>query len=225
MKLALFADVHANSVALEATLKDAMKNGYDRIIFAGDAVGYYPFANETCDILKEQAFWCVKGNHDAFVTGRLSVTEAKRKAFALDYTLREITRENKAWLERLPESLDLSISGKIIKVFHGSPWNYLEEYIYPDFRSLERFDNIKADYVILGHTHHPMLKKRNGKIIINPGSCGQPRDGNQMASYSILDVVTGNVVNYRVSYDINITLLRLEELKFDETARAALLRK
>lgn len=225
MKLALFADVHANSAALEAALKDAMKNGYDHMIFAGDAVGYYPFVNETCDILKEQADWCVKGNHDAFVTGKLPVTEDKKKAFALDYTISEITEKNRAWLECLPESLDLSISGKTIKVFHGSPWNYLEEYIYPDSQNLERFDNIKADYVILGHTHHSMLKKRNGKVIINPGSCGQPRDGNQMASYSILDIETGNAVNYKVSYDTKIILLRLEELKFDKTAHAALQRK
>lgn len=224
MKIALLADAHANCIALDAVLKDAASRNIDHIIFAGDAVGYYPYTNEVCNILREKADWCVKGNHDAFVTGGLPVSEDKKKAYALDYTLSEISAENMDWLKNLPEFLDMELSGKIFKIFHGSPWNYLEEYIYPDYPFFNRFDSIGADFVILGHTHHPMLHLTGDKFIINPGSCGQPRDYNPMASYSTLDIESGQIEFYRVSYDRQKIVQRLDELGFDETVIRILLR-
>ncbi len=224
MKVALLADAHANYIALDAVLKDAIGRNIDHVIFAGDAVGYYPYINEVCNILREKADWCVMGNHEAYVTGELPVSEDKRKVYALDYTLGEISTENMDWLKSLPEFLDLELSGKIFKIFHGSPWNYLEEYIYPDYRFFDRFDNIQADFVILGHTHYPMLHSIGNKLIINPGSCGQPRDYNPLASYSILDIDSGHAEIRRISYDRQKLIHKLNELGFDETVMRILFR-
>lgn len=225
MKIALLADAHANYIALDAVLKDAASRNIDHIIFAGDAVGYYPYTNEVCNILREKADWCVKGNHDAFVTGGLPVSEDKKKAYALDYTLSEISPENMNWLKNLPEFLEFELSGKMFKIFHGSPWNYLEEYIYPDYHFFDRFDSIEADFIILGHTHYPMVKQIGSKIIVNPGSCGQPRDYNPMASYSTLDIGSGEVLFRRVFYDIETVIERTIQLNFDESVRSILVRK
>lgn len=224
MKIALLSDIHANYIALNAVVKDAMERNIDHIIFAGDAVGYYPFINEACSTLREIADWCIMGNHDAFLAGRLSVSEDKRTAYALDYSLREISVENMDWLKNLPEFLELGLSGKLFRVYHGSPWNYLEGYIYPDYDSFSRFDNIEADFVILGHTHYPMIKHVGEKIIINPGSCGQPRDYDPRASYALLDTESGEVNIRRISYDTETVMKKAVELGFDRTVCKMLVR-
>lgn len=224
MRLAIIADAHANMIALEAVLKDAVQRKIDHVIFSGDAVGYYCYTNEVCNTIRKEARWCVKGNHDAMVTGRLPVSEEKKRAYALDYTIGEISTKNVNWLQTLPEFLDLRLSGKRAKVFHGSPWNYLEGYVYPDYQSFHRFDSIEADFVILGHTHYPMLLSRGDKLIINPGSCGQPRDFNPKASYAILDVEKAEAEIFRVSYDVQKLIRRLDDLEFDDAMTHVLLR-
>jgi len=224
MRIAIVSDAHANYIALDVVLKDAMKHNIDHIIFAGDAVGYYPYVNEVCNVLREKADWCVMGNHDAFVIGRLSLAESKKRVYALDYTLEEISEENMDWLRNLPEFLELELAGKVFMIFHGSPWNHLEEYIYPNYGFFERFDNIKANFVILGHTHYPMVKHTKEKTIINPGSCGQPRDYNPMASYALLNTENGDVEVRRVSYDTEAVIKRTVELGFDESVRKILVR-
>lgn len=224
MKIALLADAHANSVALEAVLRDVERHDVRYRIFAGDAVGYYPYVNEVCTMLREQADWCIKGNHDAFVTGRLPAAEEKRKAYALDYTLKVISRENMAWLTGLPEFLEIEIEGKVFRIYHGSPWDHLEEYIYPDYGFFERFDTIDADFVVLGHTHYPMVRRMGNTTIINPGSCGQPRDYIPEASYALLDTVSGEVDICRVVYDYRRVMRELDALGFDNAVKNILIR-
>lgn len=224
LKIALLADAHANSVALEAVLRDIERQEIRYSIFAGDAVGYYPYVNEVCNMLRNHVDLCIKGNHDAFVTGRLHAAEGKRKAYALDYTLKEISRENMAWLTDLPEFLEIEIEGKVFRIYHGSPWDHLEEYIYPDYGFFERFDTIRADYVILGHTHHPMHSHMGRKIIINPGSCGQPRDYDPRVSYALLEIQSGDVTIRRVPYDVQSVIDHTTKLDFDESVQTMLLR-
>lgn len=88
-----------------------------------------------------------------------------------------------------------------IVVFHGSPWNRLDEYIYPT-DSLDKFKELPYNFILLGHTHYPMYRKINARHIINPGSCGQPRDCNK-PSYATLDVEARKVNFNRVEYDVD----------------------
>ena len=225
MKVAVLSDAHANIFALDNVLEAIRLNSdVKRILFAGDALGYYPCVNEVSDLLRERVDWCIKGNHDAFVTGQLSVSEDMRRVCGLDYTLSHISAGNMEWLQGLPDSAEIELAGKVIKMFHGSPWDHLEEYVYPDCLTFDRFDNIEADFVILGHTHYPMVKQRGNKIIINPGSCGQPRDYNPMASYSIVDLDSGHVEICRISYDRQTLIRRVKELGFDESVIHIILR-
>ena len=86
-------------------------------------------------------------------------------------------------------------------MFHGSPWNYLNEYIYPT-DSIYRFKDLPFEYIFLGHTHYPMYKTIGKVKIINPGSVGQPRDFNQ-PSYAVVDVKLKKVKFKRIVYNTN----------------------
>ena len=94
------------------------------------------------------------------------------------------------------------MDNQCIAGFHASPWSFLEEYIYPDYPYFDRFESLPWDYVLLGHTHYPLIKKVGRVTIINPGSCGQPRQGNYRANAAILDSLTGNVKFLNLDYDI-----------------------
>ena len=97
--------------------------------------------------------------------------------------------------------MHLTFGGAKISVYHGSPWDPQEQYIYPDFREWERFASVDADIIVMGHTHRPLHEKVAGKCIINPGSCGQPRDGIPGAPYAIVDTESREVVMARAEYD------------------------
>jgi predicted phosphodiesterase len=84
---------------------------------------------------------------------------------------------------------------------HGSPWDPLNGRIYPDYSNWERFNSCNEDVILIGHTHYPLEKKIGDKIIINPGSVGQPRDGKNGACFAILDISSRKVQFHRVAYN------------------------
>ena len=95
----------------------------------------------------------------------------------------------------------LDVDGQRVLIVHGSPWS-AEEYVYPDRFVPDRFNDVDANIVIMGHTHIPMVRREGERLFINPGSCGQPRDYNPLASYAWLDVATGVAEIGRVPYDL-----------------------
>jgi diadenosine tetraphosphatase ApaH/serine/threonine PP2A family protein phosphatase len=88
-------------------------------------------------------------------------------------------------------------------MFHGAPWMPLEGRVYPDFAEWERFGSCTEEIILLGHTHYPMVKEWRGKVIINPGSVGQPRSRSGAAEYAVLDVAKRSVVFERAPYDVS----------------------
>jgi len=215
MLIGIIADIHANVYALEAIMSQLRKCKPDLIMCAGDIVGYYPFVNETIDLLKAENVLCILGNHDAALIGNIVVHEIRWHQYSLDYTSRVIRQDNLDWLCKLPDKLHLALEGLRVEVYHGSPWFPLSEYIYPDHKHFERFGDLAADYVILGHTHWPMLQKIKEVTVVNPGSCGQPRDYNPGACYAVLDTQERQVSFHRVAYDIQQVTDVLLALKFD----------
>jgi predicted phosphodiesterase len=99
-------------------------------------------------------------------------------------------------------------------VCHGSLWA-VDEYVYPNYRNFERFVDIKADVVVMGHTHIPMMRQAGRVLLINPGSCGQPRDGNPLASYALVDTETYQVEIRRIPYDVDIICHRILAERLD----------
>lgn len=206
MKIGLIADVHANSVALNAVLDD-MKD-VDVILCAGDIVGYNPFPNETIEILKKHHVKCVRGNYDnAVITGDTQWFNPMATT-TIRWTVSHLTRENHKFLQALPEHIDLNG----VTVHHGSP-NKLREFVFENDHEqfCKIFDPFDVHVIVFGHTHSPLMEVCGDKIILNPGSVGQPRDGDPRASYAIWDTDTKDFKICRVVYDIKKVQEKISE--------------
>ncbi len=220
MRLLLFSDVHGNLHALEKVLERAHAVGYDQAVFLGDAVGYGAFPNECVERIRETAQWILRGNHDtaAFRPEEAEFFNPWAKEAVL-WTRSVLTSENLAFLQSLP--VRQSVSSDLL-VVHSTPedpemWVYLFGSEVPLALSyLESFEEWLCAY---GHTHIPVLleldpEHRRGKLrasgtldrrfryFLNPGSVGQPRDGDPRASFAILDTEAWTFTVYRVEYPI-----------------------
>lgn len=199
MRIGLISDVHANLPALEAVLAGMPAN--DLIICAGDIVGYYADVNEVCERVRQLGAHTIRGNHDAYVTGKMEPKAESRLAYRTDWTREQLTPTNLDWLDSLPAELVFRWGGTTVRVRHASPWDE-ETYLYPDSPRLNDVQVPANELWIIGHTHRPMQRRCGEGWLINPGSVGQPRDWNPMASYAVLNTETGNVEFHRVCYDV-----------------------
>ncbi len=209
MRIAVLSDIHANLAAFKRVLADLPS--HDELYCLGDIVGYGPDPNEVVEALRNRSPTLVlAGNHDhAVVTGDVEgfVEYAVR---AIQWTREHLTKENLDYLGTLKPSARRSVVGLSIALFHGSPRDPLNEYIFPGTPSPILRELLKlsgGDVLLQGHTHVPMFFRSNSSTLLNPGSVGQPRDGDPRASYLIMDVEPGKVVHRvrRVEYDISRT--------------------
>ncbi len=222
MKVALISDIHANLPALRAVLEDLPD--VDCCICAGDVVGYYPFANEVCDLVRNSGAYVVRGNHDAFVVGELIPREEDRKAYKVDWTRKQLKSRHLKWLASLPVEMSFHWAERVIKVRHASPWDE-ETYLYPDSKKLTEIKLNRNEIHIFGHTHHPMKVPCGEGFVVNPGSVGQPRDWNPKAGYIILDTRSGDVELCRVNYDFVKLQAHLVQLGWEQASISILSRK
>jgi diadenosine tetraphosphatase ApaH/serine/threonine PP2A family protein phosphatase len=222
MRYLLLSDIHGNLQAFEAILQ-AAPPGLP-IWCLGDLVGYGPHPNECIELLRSLEHECIVGNHDWAAMNKVDLDDfnpdAKR---AVQWTQKQLTPENMAYLENLPLRL---IKGDFTLV-HGSPRDPIWEYIlYPPV-ARANYAYLDTPHCLVGHTHVPVkFSLGNGaeqlctmerlpekgsrplgreRAIINPGSVGQPRDGDARASYAILDAESLTVEHHRVQYDIKTT--------------------
>ena len=201
MKIGLISDVHGNAAGLNAVLGELSNQDVGQVICAGDIIGYYPMVNEVIELLRNIDAICVKGNHESYLLGQIPISKARWISYSLDYVDSVITPDNRKWLKKLPLSRQMEIDGVSIEVHHGSPWD-IEEYVYPDHSAFDRFEKLRAEFIILGNTHWPMIKNAAGVTVVNPGSCGQPRDYDPRAAYGILDTSSREVELYRTPYNV-----------------------
>lgn len=213
MRIGLIADIHSNLAALNAVL--AQIENVDKLICAGDMVGYYHRPNEVCALIRQRCAIVVGGNHDAYVTGLLEPDRARRDAYRTDWTRANLAPDNLKWLADLPHEQTLEIDGISIQVRHASPWDR-ETYLYQDSPRLADINLSKDHILVVGHTHHPMKVACGHGLLVNPGSVGQPRDWNPAASYAILDSVTGDIVFNRAEYDVAAMQNELKSLLWPE---------
>lgn len=203
MRIGLFSDVHGNAHAFEKVLERLRAAALDQYIFCGALCGYYYDQNAVVDMLESlNNLVGVRGNHDQLFLESLE-DERKLASYTETYggSLRDlrgkVTPKTLSFLRGLADRYvdpDLGLA-----VFHGSPWDVQDEYVYPT-DPVDRFAELPYRYVVLGHTHYAMLRRANRVLVINPGSCGQPRDSGP-PSYAVLDTDTGAVDVERVPYD------------------------
>jgi diadenosine tetraphosphatase ApaH/serine/threonine PP2A family protein phosphatase len=227
MRRLILSDIHSNLVALEAVLEDAPSEL--PVWCLGDIVGYGPRPNECIQRLRSlEVEACVVGNHDWAVMGKVDVRDFNLDAQrSVVWTQRQLAPANLEYLEHLP----LSVVRDEFTLVHGSPREPIWEYIlYPPI-ARRNFEHVETRHCLVGHTHVPVafrfdaeqqtletehlvegrpLLLERGRLIINPGSIGQPRDGDARASYAILDTEAGTLECCRVAYDIAEVQVRME---------------
>ena len=215
MRILVVSDVHGNLTALEEVLRDAGR--FDSAICSGDVVGYGPDPCECLDVLRGLKVRQVSGNHDRAAVAGIQFKENTTAGRALQMHSNLLGSGHKNFLKKLPESLKFNVRGVEMAVFHGSPRDPFREYVYEaDAEThVEEFLGITgAEVIILGHTHIPYVVRSGNGLIVNPGSVGQPRDGDPRASYTLIDIEKGEieVTNSRVGYDIELVASRIREM-------------
>jgi putative phosphoesterase len=201
MRIAFISDVHSNRHALEAVLDDIDAGGIERIYCAGDIVGYGAFPNEVIDIFKRRGIESVAGNHDESALAASGRGMNSAAAAAVLWTARKLNNGSLAYLKELDLRKDFTLGGRRVCLCHGSPRDKLE-YVYEEDAEPEMLWSCEANLLILGHTHVPFVKTVDLGTIANPGSVGQPRDGDPRASYLVLDATKCTYDQRRIGYDI-----------------------
>ena len=202
--VAFISDVHSNLEALEAVLASL---GKEELYCLGDVVGYGANPNEVVGLLRERGAQVVMGNHDyAAATGDAGSFNP-RAAMAAKWTSRQLTEANLDYLRRLPKERNLEFGGVKFCVVHGSPDDPLWEYVDPATHSQlfgHYLRKLGVMGLALGHTHIPYSWKGTEGEVFNPGSVGQPRDGDWRASFAVGDFEGGAIEleHRRVEYDV-----------------------
>lgn len=228
MRILVVSDVHANLEALNAVIDHA--GAFDRIWSLGDVVDYGPQPNECIDRLREFELVAIAGNHDYAVVPKIDLADFNPDAArAVLWTRQQLTPEHAAWLAKLPERI--RIDDHFILV-HGSPNHPIWEYVLNVHTARENFPAFDTRVCLFGHSHIPILFRQSeieeeivlGRLpedspiplttnrwMINPGSVGQPRDGDSRAAYAIVDTEEMTLTHSRVEYDISATQKKMED--------------
>ena len=218
MRILVISDIHANYSALEAVLDAAGR--VDAVWCMGDLVGYGPDPNQCINAIRSLPnLTCILGNHDAAALYRIDLAAFNYDArLSLKWMINTITETNKEFLESLPET---AIQNDCFMA-HGSPRNPIWEYILDIYTAWSNFEEFSQKVCIIGHSHIPLAFLQNNiensvtvrplvagdtlltynRVILNPGSVGQPRDHDPRAAYAIYYPDAGRWESYRVEYDI-----------------------
>ena len=201
MKLAIISDVHSNIHALEVVLEYIDGISPDMVLCLGDTVGYCAHPNECCRRVRRVAERSVAGNHDRAAVSQDVHNMNPYAAAAAIWTANQLEEEVRVYLSSLPasESFDDG-EGCIVGAFHGSDTDP-DEYVYEEMVNGDILERCAADAIFLGHTHVPYRRSFATGVVGNPGSIGQPRDGDPRASFATFDTRSGQFEIFRVEYD------------------------
>lgn len=232
MRILVISDIHANLTALEAVLADAGE--IDEVWCLGDLVGYGPDANECIQRVRELPdLVCLIGNHDAAALGQIELASFNPEArLAIQWTQEILTPGSTGYLKRLPDR----VVKEPVTLVHGSPRQPVWEYLLDARTATRNFDYFDTPYCFVGHSHLPLIYQLRDedplaklvvpepqsridltpRAILNPGSVGQPRDHNPLASYAVFDPDELTWEYCRVEYDIASVQARMQELGLPE---------
>jgi predicted phosphodiesterase len=227
MRVALISDVHGNYHALEAVLEEIDAEGVDALWCLGDTVGYGPMPNECCAAVEERADVCLVGNHDLVVLGELTISDFNDEAAAAAlWTSEVLSQAPRRFLERLkPAGV-----ARGIDLFHASARDPVWEYVLTEEAAQATFALTEAPLVLVGHSHVALAITLNdnqvlgglapagtevelgeSRWLLNPGSVGQPRDGDPRAAWVLLDLERMFAAFRRVQYPIQQTQHEIRE--------------
>ena len=201
MKLAIIADVHSNLQALNAVMSEIGRGGIDQVVCAGDIVGYGANPNECCHIVGDEVAHAALGNHEIAALTKDTTGMNPHAAAASRWTTSTLEEGSRKFLRSLEIESKFEAGDMRVAMYHGSVGS-VTEYVFEDEINEDTVRDSGGDLLILGHTHVPYVKDFGSMMAINPGSVGQPRDGDPRASFAILDTDRRSCLVRRVGYDI-----------------------
>jgi len=221
VKIAVLSDIHSNLVALEAVLSSLPS--VDAVWHTGDVVGYGPEPQAVVERLIAAGALGVRGNHDDAAAGGASIESFNPDGYrAMVWTRRHIDEGARQYLAALPERL--VPEGSTFTLVHGSPRDPIWEYLDSTPAARDNLGVLATPHCLVGHTHVPRLFRESGRrvesqvagednvveidgrrLIVNPGSVGQPRDGDPRSSYVLIDTAAATIAWRRIRYDIVAT--------------------
>jgi predicted phosphodiesterase len=223
MRVAVISDIHANLHALQAVVEAIEGESPDAVWCLGDLVGYGPQPNDCCDWVEANARISLAGNHDLGVLGSVDLADfSPDAAAAATWTRTILTDRARVYLEGLSASAELDGVG----LYHASPRDPVWEYVL----TWEAAREAPTDVTLVGHSHVPLaivdgrgpigghaaggteLDLAGGRWLLNPGSVGQPRDGDPHAAWLLLDLEARHASFHRVPYDVARTQAEIREL-------------
>ncbi|HEY7017081.1 MAG TPA: metallophosphoesterase family protein [Gaiellaceae bacterium] len=226
-RVAVISDVHANWHALEAVLEAIEREQPDELWCLGDLVGYGPRPNPCCAAVERRAALCLAGNHDLGVLGEIDLAEFSGDAVAAARWSRGVLAEGSREYLR---SLRPQGRRDGVELFHASPRDPVWDYVLTEGAARAAFDLTEAPLVLVGHSHVPLAillgdqvlggglatdgletDLSSGRRLLNPGSVGQPRDGDPRAAWLLIDFERGRAEHLRVEYDVARTQAEIRE--------------
>lgn len=220
MRILLLADIHGNWPALQA-----IREPFDACLFLGDLVDYGLEPAPCIDWVRRNATHAIRGNHD-HGAAQLVRVHGKNGFKYLTAVTRPITQEiltsaDRRYLGSLPVTRRVTMNGSRFVLVHATPRDPLDEYAIADADFwARRLADVEGNVICVGHTHHPYVLEVGDKLVINPGSVGQPRDGDPRASYAIIE--NQRVELKRLEYPVEDTVKSVLESSLPEPAKALL---
>lgn len=222
----ILSDIHGNLPALEAVLASVATEEYE-LISLGDVVGYGPYPGQCLELMRQQQARLIMGNHDAGLIKKIPLHDFNQLAVkAIKWTRRQLSHDDLAYISSFSRGLIF----KNWQFVHGGPESPLDEYLDSKAKIKWAMRGIKSDYLVTGHTHKPLFAefgeqikklnispgeryhlKENTNYYFNPGSVGQPRDGDPRASFTLVNPDGGYLEYRRVKYDIEQTVSKIRE--------------
>ena len=234
MRVAILSDIHGNRHALQSVLSDVDDASVDEIWCLGDIVGYGADPDACCELVRERADVCLAGNHDLAVTGEIPTDEfARGAAVAAEWTRETIDPDHLEWLQTLRPSAD----AEGVALYHGSPREPVWEYVLDPLSATISMDVQSERVACIGHSHVALSYHRPpegdaagtrredgddialdpGEWLLNPGSVGQPRDGDPRAAWLLLDTRAGTATWHRTPYDIQGAQSAIRQARLPES--------
>jgi predicted phosphodiesterase len=227
LRIAVISDIHANWHALDAVLADLERERPDEVWCLGDLVGYGPQPNRCTTEASARSDICLLGNHDLAAIGRIDLTDfSPDAATTARWTIEQLEDEPRRFLE----SLEPKGEREGLQLFHASPRDPVWEYVLSEPAARSALELTSSDVVLVGHSHIPIalrltdgmlagglakggsdLELTGGRWLINPGSVGQPRDGDPRAAYLLLDLDEHRAHFRRLPYDVEATQAEIRE--------------
>ncbi len=239
MRVAIVSDIHGNRQAFEAVLEDVRSSDAQRVWCLGDVVGYGADPNECVALAREHTDLCLAGNHDLAVTGELELDDfSTNAALAAEWTREAIDPDALRWLS----GLVAEDQGQEVGLYHASPRDPVWEYVLNALLAELCLDRQEHRVCLVGHSHVALSfvrpegeiatgeARREGSVLdlsagewlLNPGSVGQPRDGDPRAAYLLLDLATRFAEFRRVTYPMEATQAEIREVGLPDSLAARL---